>query len=63
MMLTSGDRPEDVARCRELGVAAYLMKPVKQSELFDAIVAAVGAANKPPPRTPSPPTHEPKRNR
>jgi len=41
MMLTSGDRPDDVARCRQLGVTAYLMKPVKQSELFDAIVAAV----------------------
>ena len=38
MMLTSGDRPDDVARCGELGIAAYLMKPVKQSELFDAIV-------------------------
>ncbi len=41
MMLTSGDRPDDVARCRKLGVTAYLMKPVKQSELFDAIVTAV----------------------
>ena len=44
LMLTSGDRPDDVARCRELGIAAYLMKPVKQSELFDAIVAAVAPA-------------------
>ncbi|MBW3542247.1 MAG: PAS domain S-box protein [Planctomycetes bacterium] len=43
MMLTSGDRPGDVARCTEVGAAAYLMKPVKQSELFDAIVAALGA--------------------
>jgi signal transduction histidine kinase/DNA-binding response OmpR family regulator len=42
MMLTSGDRPGDVARCEELGAAAYLMKPIKQSELFDAIVAAMG---------------------
>ena len=42
MMLTSGDRPGDVARCEELGAAAYLMKPVKQSELFDAIVSALG---------------------
>jgi PAS domain S-box-containing protein len=43
MMLTSGDRPGDLARCREFGVAAHLMKPLKQSELFDAIAAAVGA--------------------
>ena len=27
MMLTSGDRPADVARCEELGIAAYLLKP------------------------------------
>jgi PAS domain S-box-containing protein len=44
MMLTSGDRPDDVARCRQLGIATYLMKPVKQSELFDAIAAAVAPA-------------------
>jgi len=44
MMLTSGDRPGDVARCEQLGVAAYLLKPIKQSELFDAIVMALGIA-------------------
>ncbi|HQU46468.1 MAG TPA: response regulator, partial [Pirellulales bacterium] len=43
MMLTSGDRPDDVRRCRQLGIASYLMKPVKQSELFDAIVGALGS--------------------
>lgn len=42
MMLTSGGRPGDIARCEELGTAAYLMKPVKQSELFDAIALALG---------------------
>ncbi len=42
MMLTSGDQPGHVARCESLGVAAYLMKPVKQSELFDAIALALG---------------------
>jgi two-component system, sensor histidine kinase and response regulator len=41
MMLTSGDRPGDIARCEELGIAAYLMKPLKQSELFDAIALAL----------------------
>jgi two-component system, sensor histidine kinase and response regulator len=42
VMLTSGDRPEDLTRCQELKVAAYLLKPVKQSELFDAILNALG---------------------
>jgi PAS domain S-box-containing protein len=43
LMLTSGDRPGDIARCEQLGVAAYLMKPVKQSELFDALAMVLGA--------------------
>ncbi len=42
IMLTSAGLPGDVARCRELGIAASLMKPFKQSELFDAIVTALG---------------------
>ena len=42
MMLTSGDRFGDVTRCEQLGIAAYLLKPIKQSELFDAIVLALG---------------------
>jgi PAS domain S-box-containing protein len=44
MMLTSGDQPSDVARCEELHIAAHLMKPVKQSELLDAIMLAAGLA-------------------
>jgi PAS domain S-box-containing protein len=43
MMLASGDRPGDIRRCRELGVAECLLKPIKQSELFDAIGNVVGA--------------------
>ena len=43
MVLTSGDRPQDAARCKELGIAARLLKPIKQSELIDAIVVAFGA--------------------
>jgi two-component system, sensor histidine kinase and response regulator len=27
----------DVARCRELGISAYLVKPIRQGELLDAI--------------------------
>jgi CheY-like chemotaxis protein/HPt (histidine-containing phosphotransfer) domain-containing protein len=37
MLLTSGDRSGDVKRCEELGLSAYLMKPVNQSELFDTL--------------------------
>lgn len=44
MMLTSGDRPGDISRCEQLRVAAYVLKPIKQSELFDAIALAMGIA-------------------
>ena len=42
MMLSSAGRRGDAARCRELGVVAYLSKPVTSSELLDAIVIALG---------------------
>ena len=42
VMLTSASQPEDIARCRKLGVSSYLTKPIKQSELFDVIVSALG---------------------
>jgi PAS domain S-box-containing protein len=45
VMLTSAGLPEDVARCRGLGVRAYLMKPVKQSELLDTIVTTLSNAH------------------
>jgi len=38
VMLTSASRPGDAARCRKMGVAAYLTKPVKQSELFNIVL-------------------------
>jgi two-component system, sensor histidine kinase and response regulator len=41
MMLTSGGHRGDAARCAELGVAAYLLKPVRQFELREAIARAV----------------------
>ncbi len=48
MMLSSGGEYGDASRCRELGIAAYLTKPVKQSDLFDAICRIVeGAAVEP----------------
>jgi two-component system sensor histidine kinase/response regulator len=44
MMLTSGGQPGDIDRCRELGIAAYLLKPLKQSELFDSMVTVLGTS-------------------
>ena len=41
-------------RCQELGLAAYLTKPIKQAELYRAILAALGSPEaKPKPTTPS----------
>ncbi len=45
IMLTSGGRPDDIARCERLGISWYVLKPVKQSELFDALVMALGIRN------------------
>jgi two-component system, sensor histidine kinase and response regulator len=42
VMLTSGGQPGDAARCRELGIAVYLPKPIKRSELHGAILLALG---------------------
>ncbi len=41
MMLTSGAHEGDTARCQELGLAAYLLKPFNQSELSEAIRMAL----------------------
>jgi CheY-like chemotaxis protein len=41
MMLTSAGKRGDAARCRELGIASYLTKPIKSSELFDVIMATL----------------------
>ena len=43
MMLTSAGHRGDAARCNELGVAAYLLKPIRQTELREAIARALGA--------------------
>jgi len=43
MMLTSAGRRGDAARCQKLGVAAYLLKPIRQSELREAIGRVLGA--------------------
>ncbi|HKS96188.1 MAG TPA: response regulator [Terriglobia bacterium] len=47
MMLTSGAQLGDVARCRQLGVAAYLTKPFRPSELQQALLRALGEQRAP----------------
>jgi len=41
IILTSSGLPGDAARCRKLGISAYLTKPVNQSHLLDAILLAL----------------------
>ena len=42
LMLTSLGMKGDAERCKEIGIGAYLVKPVKQSELLDGIMLALG---------------------
>jgi PAS domain S-box-containing protein len=42
MMLTSGGQRGDAARCRELGVSAYLTKPIGESDLLRATLQVLG---------------------
>jgi len=41
LMLTSGDRGDDIGRCRKLGISAYLTKPVRRAALRTAIITAM----------------------
>ncbi len=38
ILLTSGDRPGDLARARQLGISAILLKPLQQRELLENIL-------------------------
>ncbi len=49
MMLTSDNRSGDLALCKELDIAFYLVKPVKKQELLDAIATIMGRQIAPPP--------------
>jgi CheY-like chemotaxis protein len=42
-MLTSAGHRGDAERCRELGITAYLLKPIRQSELREAIARVLEA--------------------
>jgi signal transduction histidine kinase/CheY-like chemotaxis protein len=43
MMLTSAGHRGDAERCKTLGISAYLLKPIRQSELREAIARVLGA--------------------
>ena len=42
ILATSLGQKGDAARCKELDISGYLLKPVKQSELLDAILMVLG---------------------
>jgi len=43
IMLTSGGQRGDGQRCKELGIAAYLIKPVLQSDLLETVLRVLGS--------------------
>jgi CheY-like chemotaxis protein len=45
MMLTSAGHLGDAARCRELGISAYLVKPIRQLELLQGICNVLNLAS------------------
>ena len=47
ILLTSGDRPGDLDRARQLGISASLLKPLQQNELIETILAVMGQKGDP----------------
>ena len=45
LLLTSAGRRGDAARCRDLRIEGYITKPVNQSDLLDALMTVLGAAD------------------
>jgi two-component system sensor histidine kinase/response regulator len=46
VMLTSAARPDDVARCRRIGINGCLVKPVKHSDLLDTFATLFGVSSR-----------------
>ena len=62
IMLTSGDRPDDARELNTCGISLYLLKPAKQSEIYDAVVSALNEPGMSIQQTradSSPPGHDP----
>jgi two-component system sensor histidine kinase/response regulator len=56
IMLTSGARPDDTNNLEQIGVSLHLLKPAKQSEVYDAVVSslsAIGVTTQSPKTTPA----------
>jgi PAS domain S-box-containing protein len=47
LLLTSAGRPDDTDQIRSLEISACLTKPVRQSELFDALMNAMAVVRRP----------------
>jgi signal transduction histidine kinase/DNA-binding response OmpR family regulator len=45
IMLTSGGQRGDGARCKQLGIAAYLIKPVLQADLLEALLQVLALSD------------------
>ncbi len=54
ILLTSGDRPGDLAHFRELRIDAHLLKPVPQDELLETIYRVMSRTNGNAPARPTP---------
>ena len=48
MMLSSSDHGSEAARAREAGIVSYLVKPLRQADLLDAILVALGKTEEQP---------------
>src|SRR5262245_19545146 len=59
ILLTSGDRPGDLARARQLGISASLLKPLQQRELMETILRVMGRPGDPEGLLVSPPVARP----
>jgi PAS domain S-box-containing protein len=47
IMLSSAGRRGDGAKCEQLGIAGYLLKPIKQSDLLQGLMMAMGMSKLP----------------
>jgi signal transduction histidine kinase/CheY-like chemotaxis protein/HPt (histidine-containing phosphotransfer) domain-containing protein len=59
LMLSSSDLAGNATRCRELGIAVYLTKPITQAELWDAIMTALRVPHREPAPARSPESSSP----
>ena len=54
MMLSSSDLPGDIPRCRSIGIACHVVKPVTRTGLRESMLQALGSVTIEPPSAPQP---------